>query len=73
MPEDRASAESVAMFEADVPLTVAEPLEYPVLEVVMVAVDDVAGATPVTATRPVSLIETDPEAVALPPQVYSPS
>ena len=37
------SAESVAMFEADVPLTVAEPLEYPVLEVVMVAVDDVAG------------------------------
>jgi hypothetical protein len=36
----------------------------------MVAVDDVEGATPVTATRPSPLIETDPEAVAVPAHVY---
>jgi hypothetical protein len=70
VPDESVSPESVEMFEADVPLTVAEPLAYPVLVVVIVAVDEVDGATPVTVTRPVSLIETEPEAVADPAQVY---
>ena len=39
----------------------------------IVAVDDVAAATPVTVTRPESLIETDPEAVADPFQVNAAS
>ena len=37
--------------------------------VVIVAVDDVPGATPVTVTRPVPLIATDPDAVAVPVSV----
>ena len=47
----------------------ALPPVYPVLVVVIVAVDDVPGATPVTVTKPVPLIATDPDAVALPAQV----
>jgi hypothetical protein len=39
VPDESVSPESVEMFEADVPLTVAEPLVYPVLVVVIVAVD----------------------------------
>ena len=39
----------------------------------MVAVDDVEGATPVTVIRPESLIDTEPEAVAVPAQVYAAS
>ena len=38
--------------------------------VVIVAVEDVPGATPVTVTSPVPLIATDPLAVALPSHVY---
>jgi hypothetical protein len=41
--------------------------------VVIVAVDDVEAATPVTVTRPEPLIETDPEAVADPFQVKAAS
>jgi hypothetical protein len=37
--------------------------------VVIVAVEDVLDATPVTATNPVLLIETEPLAVAVPTQV----
>jgi hypothetical protein len=73
VPDESVSPESVEMFEADVPLTVAEPLVYPVLVVVIVAVDEVDGATPVTVTRPEPLIETDPEAVAVPVQVNAAS
>ena len=53
--------------------TVAEPFEYPERVVVMVTVEDVPGATPDTVTRPVSLIETDPLAVAVPFHVKSES
>jgi hypothetical protein len=35
----------------------------------MVAVDAIPGATPVTVTKPVLLIATLPEAVAVPAQV----
>ena len=41
--------------------------------VVIVAVDDVPAATPVTVTRPEPLMETDPAAVADPPQVNAAS
>ncbi len=57
----------------DVALTVAEPDVNPVLVVVMVAVEEVAGATPVTVTRPVSLMVTVPLAVAVPAHVYAAS
>ena len=39
--------------------------------VVMVAVEEVPGATPVTVTNPVPLIETLPFAVAVPLKVYA--
>ena len=52
--------------------TVALPPVYPVLVVVIVAVEDVPGATPVTVTNPVPLIATLP-VVALPAQVKFPS
>ena len=54
---------------SDVAVTVAEPLAYPVLVVVIVAVELVARATPVTVTRPVPLIATEPDAVAVPAHV----
>ncbi len=50
----------------DVSVIVAEPLAYPVLVVVIVAVELVAAATPVTVTRPVPLTTTEPDAVAVP-------
>ena len=53
----------------DVAVTVFEPLVYPVRVVVMVAVELVPGATPVTVTRPVPLTTTVPDAVAVPAQV----
>ena len=53
----------------DVVVTVAEPLAYPVLVVVIVAVELVPGATPVTVTRPVPLTNTEPDAVAVPAHV----
>jgi len=54
---------------SEVAVTAAEPPRYPVLVVVIVAVELVAAATPVTVTRPVPLIATEPDAVAVPAQV----
>ena len=54
---------------SDVVVTGAEPPAYPVLVVVIVAVELVAAATPVTVTKPVSLIATVPDAVAVPAHV----
>ena len=51
---------------SDVAVTVAEPLAYPVLVVVIVAVELVTAATPVTLTKPVLLTDTEPDAVAVP-------
>ena len=53
----------------DVAVTGAVPPTYPVLVVVIVAVELVPGATPVTVTRPVPLIATEPDAVAVPAHV----
>jgi len=49
-------------------VTVAEPLTYPALVVVIVAVELHPGATPVTVTKPLPLIEI-PGAVAVPAHV----
>ncbi len=54
----------------DVAVTVFEPLAYPVRVVVIVAVELVPGATPVTVITPVvELIATVPDAVAVPAHV----
>ena len=53
----------------DVCVTFAEPPVYPVRVVVIVAVELVPGATPVTVTRPVPLTTTVPDAVAVPAHV----
>jgi hypothetical protein len=53
----------------DLPPIVADPSAYPVRAVVIVAVEEVPGATPVTVTRPVLSMETVPLAVAVPAQV----
>ena len=53
----------------DVAVTGAEPPVYPVLVVVIVAVELVPGATPVTVTKPVPLTTTVPDAVAVPAHV----
>ena len=54
---------------SDDAVTVFVPPVYPVRVVVIVAVELVAAATPVTVTKPVSLITTDPDAVAVPAHV----
>ena len=53
----------------DVAVTVFEPPAYPVRVVVIVAVELVPAATPVTVTRPVLLTTTEPDAVAVPAHV----
>ena len=53
----------------DVCVTFAVPTAYPALVVVIVAVELVPGATPVTVTKPEPLIATVPDAVAVPAQV----
>ena len=53
----------------EVAVTVFEPPVYPVLVVVIVAVELVPGATPVTVTKPEPLIATVPDAVAVPAHV----
>ena len=53
----------------DVSVTSAEPPVYPVRVVVIVAVELVPAATPVTVTKPVPLIATVPDAVAVPAHV----
>ncbi len=50
----------------DVCVTFAVPPVYPVRVVVIVAVELVPGATPVTVTKPEPLIATEPDAVAVP-------
>ena len=53
-----------------VAVTAAEPPVYPVRVVVIVAVELVPAATPVTVTKPVPLTTTVPDAVAVPAHVY---
>ena len=53
----------------DVAVTVAEPPTLPALVVVIVAVELVPAATPVTVTKPVPLNATKPDAVAVPAHV----
>ena len=53
----------------DVAVTVAVPPAYPVRAVVIVAVELVPGATPVTVTKPEPLMATVPDAVAVPAHV----
>ena len=53
----------------EVAVTVFEPPVYPVRVVVIVAVELVPGATPVTVTKPVPLTATVPDAVAVPAHV----
>jgi hypothetical protein len=55
--------------DREVALAVAEPLKYPVLEVFTVRVEEVAGATLETVTKPDPFIDTRPEAVAEPDQL----
>ena len=54
---------------SDVAVTGAVPPTYPVLVVVIVTVELVPAATPVTVTKPVPLTTTEPDAVAVPAQV----
>ncbi len=54
---------------SDVAVTGAEPPTVFDLVVVIVAVELVPAATPVTVTKPVSLITTVPDAVAVPAHV----
>ena len=54
---------------SDVAVTVFVPPTYPVLVVVMVAIELVPAATPVTVTKPVPLIVTVPDAVVVPAHV----
>ena len=54
----------------DVAVTVFEPPVYPVLVVVIVAVELVPAATLVTVTRPVLSMATVPDAVAVLAHVY---
>ena len=54
----------------DVAVTGAEPTAYPALVVVIVAVELIPVATPVTVTKPLPLTATEPDAVAVPAHVY---
>ena len=58
---------------SDVAVTGAEPPTYPTLVVVIVAIELVPGATPVTVTKPVPLTTTTPDAVAVPAHEYKAS
>ena len=53
----------------DLTKNAAVPPVYPVRVVVIVAVELVPEATPVTVTRPVPLTTTEPDAVAVPAHV----
>ena len=53
----------------EVAVTVFEPPVYPALVVVIVAVELVPGATPVMVAKPVPLMATVPDAVAVPAHV----
>ena len=58
---------------SDVAVTVAEPPTVFDLVVVIVAVELVPGATPVTVTKPVPLMATVPDAVAVPAHAWAES
>ena len=55
--------------DSEVAVTGAVPPTYPVLVVVIVAVELVPAATPVTVAKPVLLTTTEPDAVAVPAHV----
>ena len=55
--------------DSDVAVTSAEPPTLFDFVVVIVAVELVPAATPVTVTKPVPLIVTEPDAVAVPAHV----
>ena len=55
--------------DSDVAVTGAEPPTVFDLVVVIVAVELVLAATPVTVTKPVTLTATEPDAVAVPAHV----
>jgi hypothetical protein len=58
------------MATSEVAVTAADPVVYPVRVVVIVAIELVPGATPVTVAKPVLLlIATEPDAVAVPAHV----
>ncbi len=54
---------------SEVAVTVAEPPTVLDLAVMIVAVELVEAARPVTVTRPVPLTDTEPDAVAVPAHV----
>ena len=54
---------------SEVAVTGAVPPTYPVRVVVIVAVELVPAATPVTVTKPEPLMATEPDAVAVPAHV----
>ena len=54
---------------SEVAATSAVPPAYPVRVVVIVAVESVLAATPVTVTKPEPLTTTEPDAVAVPAHV----
>ncbi len=58
-----------AVPSSEVAVTVAEPPTVFDLVVMIVAVELVLAATPVTVTKPVPLIATEPDAVAVPVHV----
>ena len=73
LPLDLACGElrfGVIETDPDVAVVAAEPSGYPVLVVVIVTVELVTGATPLTVTKPEPLIDTEPDAVAVPAHVY---
>ncbi len=55
--------------DSDVAVTGAEPPTFPVLVVVIVAVELGPAATPVTVITPVLSMATEPDAVAVPAHV----
>ena len=59
-----------AVPSSEVAVTGAEPTAYPALVVVIVAVELIPVATPVTVTKPLPLTATEPDAVAVPAHVY---
>ena len=64
-----AAIATVGATARDVAVTGAEPPTVFDLVVVIVAVELVPAATPVTVTRPVPLTDTEPDAVAVPAHV----
>ena len=60
---------AVPTTDVAVAVTAAEPPVYPVRVVVIVAVELVPVATPVTVTKPVLSMATEPDAVAVPVHV----